>query len=239
MGRRDADPAALEERIGYRFKDRALLAEALTHVSSVSGGPTYQRLEFLGDRVLGLSVADMLMRTFPDASEGDLSRRLAELVRRETCAEVGLAWGLGAQLRLGGGAGGALRRNQSILADACEAVIGAAFLDGGWAAARDLVERGFAGRHAASSELPSNPKTLLQEWAAAQGRPPPVYAIVERSGPDHAPRFDVAARVQDLAEAVGTGGSRRAAEQAAAQALLVREGLWRSEQAQERQTADA
>lgn len=224
MARRGAEPAALEVRLGHVFANRALLFEALTHVSKPGGGPTYQRLEFLGDRVLGLAAADMLMETFPAASEGDLSRRMSELVRRETCAEVALAWDLGPHLKVAGSGG--MRRNTSILADACEAVIGAVFLDAGFAAARGLVVRGFGDRLGALVELPSNAKTQLQEWAAARGRPSPTYAVLDRSGPDHAPRFKVAARVSDLAEAVGSGGSRRAAEQAAAEALLVREGVW-------------
>ncbi len=238
MPRRIADPAALEVKLGYRFSDRSLLVEALTHVSGAGAGPTYQRLEFLGDRVLGLAIADMLMQAFPGASEGDLSRRLAELVRRETCATVGINWDLGPHLRLGGGAGGAMRRNLSILSDACEAVIGAVFVDGGYPAAREVVARGFEGKLSELADLPSNPKTLLQEWAAAQGRPPPVYVILGRSGPDHAPHFHVAARVEGLAEATGAGGSRRAAEQVAAEAVLVREGVHRS-RTRELESADA
>lgn len=225
MARRAADPAALEARLGYAFRDPALALEALTHVSSPGGGATYQRLEFLGDRVLGLAIADLLMKSFPGASEGDLSRRLADLVRRETCAAVALAWDLGPHLRLGGGASGGMRRNGSILADSCEAVIGAVFVDGGWEEARDLVARGFGPRLADQAELPSNPKTQLQEWAASRGLPPPTYAILDRSGPDHAPRFAVAARVDGLADAIGSGGSRRSAEQSAAHAVLLREGV--------------
>jgi ribonuclease-3 len=118
-----------------------------------------------------------------------------------------------------------MRRNPSILADACEAVIGAVFLDGGWEAARDVVLRGFGPRLADQSELPSNPKTQLQEWAASLGLPPPTYSIVHRTGPDHAPNFEVAARVEGLPDATGQGSSRRAAEQAAAAAVLRREGL--------------
>lgn len=224
MARRGADLETLEARLAYPFRDRALLLEALTHVSRTGNGPTYQRLEFLGDRVLGLAIADMLLRAFPAASEGDLSRRLAELVRRETCAAVAIEWDLGPHLQVGGG-GGAMRRNMSILSDACEAVIGAVFLDGGFEASRDLVARAFEPRLAGLADLPANPKTLLQEWAAAQGRPPPIYAIVDRSGPDHAPRFRIAARVVGLPEAEGSGRSRRAAEQAAAEAILVREGV--------------
>ena len=152
MARRTPDPRALEERLGYAFKDRDLLVLALTHVSAPGAGTgvSYQRLEFLGDRVLGLAIAELLYRTYPEAAEGELSRRLADLVRRESCAEVALAWDVGPHLRLGAGevhSGG--RRNQAILADACESIIGAVFLDGGYEPARGLVERAFAGRLAA------------------------------------------------------------------------------------------
>ncbi|HMO28771.1 ribonuclease III [Enterovirga sp.] len=229
-----ADPAALEVRLGHAFRDRKLLAEALTHVSRSGGGPTYQRLEFLGDRVLGLAVAALLLRSFPEASEGDLSRRLAELVRRETCAAVAAEWDLGPHLRLGGGSTGAMRRNLSILGDACESVIGAVFVDGGFEAASALVERSFAPRLAALADVPANPKTLLQEWAAARGLSPPTYAIVGREGPDHAPTFRIAARLPGYDDAVGAGASRRAAEQEAAQALLIREGVVAAPSGEER-----
>ena len=220
-----SDLAALEARLGYAFQDRKLLAEALTHVSRGGGGPTYQRLEFLGDRVLGLAVSDLLMRSFPHANEGDLSRRLAELVRRETCAAVATDWDLGRHLKLGGGSISAMRKNLSILGDACESVIGAVYLDGGLEAAQALVERGFASRLAALENVPANPKTQLQEWAASRGLSPPLYDIVEREGPDHKPHFRVAARLSGFEEAHGSGNSRRAAEQDAALALLLREGV--------------
>jgi ribonuclease-3 len=225
-----ADTAALEARLGHAFKDRKLLAEALTHVSRSGGGPTYQRLEFLGDRVLGLAVSNLLMKSFPDASEGDLSRRLAELVRRETCASVAAEWDLGPHLRLGGGGKGAMRTNVSILGDACESVIGAVFVDGGFEAATALVERAFTPRLEKLAEVPANPKTQLQEWAAARGVAPPTYVIVEREGPDHAPVFRIAARLAGFEDAVGSGTSRRAAEQEAAFAMLVREGVVAAEE---------
>lgn len=225
MAGKGDDPAALEARLGYAFTDRKLIAEALTHVSRSGGGPTYQRLEFLGDRVLGLAIADLLMRSYPKANEGELSRRLAELVRRETCAAVAAEWGLGPLLRLGGGGKTAMRSNISILGDTCESVIGAVFVDSGFEAAAALVERAFAPRLAALAELPSNPKTQLQEWAAARGLAPPTYDILDREGPDHAPIFRIGARLQGFAEAVGRGASRRAAEQDAALAMLVREGV--------------
>lgn len=227
MARAIVHEAALEVRIGHRFADASLLPLALTHVSAVGGDPTRsnQRLEFLGDRVLGLAIADMLMEAYPAGSEGDLSRRLAALVRRETCAEVATGWEIGPHLKIGGGGAGAMRRNPSVLGDACEAVIGAVYLDAGYEAARDLVRRGFGPKLKDLAAIPSNPKAELQEWAAARGLPPPLYAIVDRSGPDHAPRFSVAARVKGMAEALGSGPSRRVAEQAAAEAVLIREGV--------------
>jgi ribonuclease-3 len=229
VARRKPDTGALEERLGYRFRDRGLLDLALTHVSAPGAGTgvSYQRLEFLGDRVLGLAVAEMLYAAFPDAAEGELSRRLAELVRKESCAEVAVAWDVGPCLKLGAGevhSGG--RRNAAILADACEAIIGAAFIDGGYDAAKALVERAFAGRLAAPRRPLRDAKTALQEWAQGRGLAAPVYGVIEQLGPDHAPKFRVSATVEGLERAVGTGSSKRAAEQEAARSLLLREGVW-------------
>ena len=231
MGRRKLDIAALEEGIGYRFNDRDLLMRALTHVSSASGGKSYQRLEFLGDRVLGLAIAEMLFAAFPKATEGELSHRFADLVRRESCAEAALAWNVGPYLRLGGGdmqSGG--RHNRAILADVCESILGAAFLDGGYEAAKALVERAFAERLRAARQPARDPKTALQEWAQGRGLPAPIYDVVERSGPDHALVFRIAARIDTVESAVGQGSSKRAAEQDAAQNLLLREGVWKEAQ---------
>jgi ribonuclease III len=228
MGRRKPEVAALEDRIGYRFTDRELLARALTHVSFTKGRTSYQRLEFLGDRVLGLAVAENLFAAFPEAPEGELSRRLSDLVRAETCAEVALAWDVGPHLHLGAGellAGG--RQNRTILADVCEAMIGAVFLDGGYEAAKALVARAFDQRLRAAREPARDPKTALQEWAQGRGLPTPVYDVVERSGPDHAPVFRIAARVGPLECGLGEGPSKRAAEQDAALNLLRREGVWK------------
>ncbi len=229
MARRKPDAGALEGRLGYRFRDGDLLGLALTHVSAPSAGPgmSYQRLEFLGDRVLGLAVAEMLYSAYPDAAEGELSRRFAELVRRESCAEVAVAWDLGPHLRLGAGevhSGG--RRNTAILADACESIIGAVFLDGGYGAAKALVERAFAERLSAPRRPLRDAKTALQEWAQGRGLPTPVYAVVEQVGPDHAPQFRVSATVQGLESGFGLGASKRNAEQDAARSLLLREGVW-------------
>ncbi|MDJ1156957.1 ribonuclease III [Chelatococcus sp. SYSU_G07232] len=230
--RRAPDRALLEARIGHRFADADLLERALTHVSAVHSDKTrtYQRLEFLGDRVLGLCVSDMLFAAFPSAEEGELSRRLAELVRKESCAEVATAWEVGPHLKLGDGevaSGG--RRNRAILADVCEAIVGAVFLDGGYGAARGVVERAFTERMHAPRRPLRDAKTALQEWAQGRGLPAPTYDLVTRSGPDHAPMFRIAVKVEGLADAVGEGASKRVAEQAAAAGFLQREGIWKAD----------
>jgi ribonuclease-3 len=227
MSRKAPDRSELEARVGYRFKDEALLDHALTHISALSGKSrvrSYQRLEFLGDHVLGLAVSEMLFRTFPTADEGDLSRRLADLVRRETCADVARAIDLGAVIKLGSSeanAGG--RRRTAILADVCEAVVGAVFLDGGYSEAVALVERLWGERMKASRVPVRDPKTALQEWAQGRGLPTPLYREVERTGPEHNPRFRIAVELPNLEPAEGSGASKRAAEQAAAAAMLARE----------------
>ena len=227
------DIAGLEAALGHAFASPALLAEAVTHpslagVARVTKGPkpglAYERLEFLGDRVLGLLVAEWLLERFPDEREGELARRHTQLVKRETLAAVAAAIGLGAHLRLSPGendSGG--RANLTILGDACEAVIGALYLDGGLEVARGFVRRAWTAHLEGAGRLPAlDGKTRLQEWAQGQGKPLPVYAVVGRSGPDHAPQFDVSVTVAGLPPAHGRGGSRRAAETEAAQALLAR-----------------
>jgi ribonuclease III len=220
----------LEGRIGYRFADSSLLACALTHISALKGprnrAGSYQRLEFLGDHVLGLVISDMLFRSFPRADEGELSRRLADLVRKETCAEIALTIELGAAIKLGSSEVNAgARKRPAILADVCEALIGAVYLDGGYAAAADLVERLWQARMQAKAQPLRDPKTVLQEWAQARGLPTPAYREVARSGPDHSPEFRVAVQLPHFAPAEGLGRSKRAAEQAAAAAMLSREGV--------------
>ena len=232
MARRKPNLDELLNKLGYRFEKPELLDEALTHVSAPKAdGQSYQRLEFLGDRVLGLAIADLLYRTFPGAPEGELSRRLAELVRRESCAEIAIAWDEGPYLKLGAGeAHAGERRNQTILADVCEAIIGAAFMDGGYEAARDLVERAFQPLLEAPRRPLRDPKSALQEWAQGRGLPPPTYSIVEQTGPDHAPRFRVMVKVKGAETEFGLGTSKRIAEQAAARSLLLREGVWTEEE---------
>jgi ribonuclease-3 len=228
--RRKRGATVLEDRIGYRFADGAMLEIALTHISALKGARnragSYQRLEFLGDHVLGLVISDMLFRAFPKADEGELSRRLADLVRKETCAEIARTIDLGAAIRLGSSeANAGARTRLAILADVCEAVIGAVYLDGGYKAAEELVERLWQVRMRATAQPLRDPKTVLQEWAQARGLPTPVYREVARSGPDHDPEFRVAVQLPAFVPAEGSGRSKRAAEQAAAAAMLTREGV--------------
>jgi ribonuclease-3 len=230
--RRKPNLDELLTKLDYRFERPELLDEALTHVSAPNaGGQSYQRLEFLGDRVLGLAIAEMLYRAFPGAPEGELSRRLAELVRRESCAEIAQSWDVGPHVKLGAGeAQSGERKNEAILADICEAIIGAVFLDGGYDAAQKLIERSFKDLLAAPRRPLRDPKSALQEWAQAQGLPPPTYTIVEQTGPDHAPRFRVMVKVKGQESDFGLGTSKRVAEQAAARSLLLREGIWTEEE---------
>jgi ribonuclease-3 len=228
--RRRRGTAEFEQRIGYRFRDPALLEQALTHISALTGlrnrAGSYQRLEFLGDHVLGLVVSDMLFRAFPKADEGELSRRLADLVRKEACADVARAIELGEAIRLGtseANAGG--RSRTAILADVCEALIGAIFVDGGYPAASALIERLWSARMRTPARPLRDSKTALQEWAQARGLPTPAYREVERTGPDHDPEFRVMVELPDLAPAEGFGRSKRAAEQAAATAMLTCAGV--------------
>jgi ribonuclease-3 len=225
-----AATAALEARIGYKFANAALLATALTHVSALKPlrkrGDSYQRLEFLGDHVLGLIVSDMLYRAFPNADEGELSKRLADLVRKESCADVAKTLGLVDEIKLGAvGAGASARLRKSVLGDICEAVIGAVFLDGGYQAAAQFVERNWTERMHKLRRPLRDPKTTLQEWAQGKGLPTPVYREIERTGPHHDPQFRIAVELPGLAAAEGTGGSKRAAEKAAASAMIAREGV--------------
>jgi ribonuclease-3 len=222
--------SVLETRVGYRFADPALLDQALTHISALTGvrnrSGSYQRLEFLGDHVLGLVVSDMLFRAFPRADEGELSRRLADLVRKEACADVASLIELGAAIRLGGSESNAGGRSRvAILADVCEALIGAVFVDGGYDAAAALITRLWEERMRTPKRPLRDAKTMLQEWAQAQGLPTPAYREVERTGPDHDPEFRVTVELPDRPPAEGTGRSKRSAEQAAAAVMLTREGV--------------
>jgi ribonuclease-3 len=227
MARMKIDLSALEARVGHSFSDPMLLRWALTHVSAApKRAASYERLEFLGDRVLGLIIAHMLFETYPDQREGELSRRLAALVRKETCAEVAEAWGVGPFIRLGDGeaqTGG--RKKQAILGDSCEAIIGAVYMDAGLGAAKQVVSLAFGPKmHAAAPDL-RDAKTALQEWAQARHLAPPRYLLISRGGPDHAPCFEIAVELPGFEQIIGLGGSKRAAEQAAATAFMAREQI--------------
>lgn len=230
------DLGALERALGHVFADRALLERALTHSSYAEAAgrpaareeaarPDNQRLEFLGDRVLGLLTAEALLARHPQAVEGDLAPRLNALVRRETCAEIAETLEVGAHLRLARSeamTGG--RRKSALLGDAMEAIIAAVYQDGGMAAAQAIFERHWGPllERQQDEAAPIDAKTALQEWAQGRGLAPPLYALVARDGPDHAPRFSVAATLSTGEEARADGASKRAAEQSAAAALLAR-----------------
>jgi len=222
--RLSAELRAFQGRIGHEFREPAQLIRAVTHASiSAPSRPDNQRLEFLGDRVLGLVMAEALLAADPAATEGQLAPRFNALVRKETCAEVAREVGLGEVLKLGRSemlSGG--RRKEALLADAMEAVIAAVYLDGGFGPAKDAVLRLWAGRIGAVEADARDPKTSLQEWAQARGMPPPAYAETGRAGPDHQPVFTVEVVLADGARAEATAGSKRLAEQTAARALLAR-----------------
>ena len=217
-----ADLRAFMDRLGHKFSDPELLIRALTHgsISSVTR-PDNQRLEFLGDRVLGLVIAEALLNVDQSASEGVLAPRYNALVRKETCAAVARDLDIGAVLKLGKSemvSGG--RRKEALLGDAMEAVIAAVYLDGGIEAARALILRCWSGKVANVEEDARDAKTALQELLQSRGLPPPSYDIVARDGPDHAPEFPIEVRAQSGQSAKARAGSKRQAEQAAAKALL-------------------
>lgn len=221
---------ALQARLGYTFTDPALLELALTHASVAEGARRIadnERLEFLGDRVLGLMVAEALMEAFPDAEEGELSRRFHGMVSRDACARIAAEIGLGPAIRLAAGetkSGG--RNNPTILGDAMEALMAAVYKDGGYAAVLTCFRPLWQDAMKTSGDaLHANPKSFLQEWAAANGRSAPAYTIVNRKGPDHAPIFTIEARVGTLDPETATGRSRQEAEKAAALRLIERENL--------------
>ncbi len=234
--RRAEAVAALARKLGHDFRDPSLLEQALTHASVGEGAERdargrpfldNQRMEFLGDRVLGLLVADRLMRAFPAADEGEMSSMLHSLVDKAACARAAESRGVGDAMRLSPGEakqGG--RRREGVLGDAMEAILAAAWLDGGIDAARIVFERAWAAELAAPPRKSvANPKSALQEWALGQGRPLPAYRIVQRTGSDHAPTFTVEVAVQGAEPLTAQGRSRQEAEKAAATAMLKREGV--------------
>jgi ribonuclease-3 len=227
MSRRGGPTDDIEHALGHSFSNPDLIRQALTHASVVSpdaaGGAqaSNERLEFLGDRVLGLVMALLLHDRFPDEDEGDLARRFAFLVRRDALAEVAVRLDLGDHIIVSAGeetAGGL--QNPSILADACEAVIAALYIDGGLVVAEHFIHDHWSGLVDADPTPPKDAKTALQEWAQARGLALPAYRETSRDGPDHAPRFEVEVSVGEQPPAMGTGTSKRAAEAAAAETLL-------------------
>ncbi|MEL6365141.1 MAG: ribonuclease III [Pseudomonadota bacterium] len=223
----DAEARAVERAVGHEFKDRALLERALTHSSLSADAVDLERLEFLGDRVLGLMAAETLWRRWPTAPEGELAPKLNALVRKETCADAARALGVPEALRLApaeAAAGG--RDKTTILGDACEALLGALFIDGGLPAARGAFDAFWTPALEELTARDKDPKTALQEWSQDRRRGAPTYAVIERTGPDHGPTFIIEVAVPGFAVARGVGSSKRAAQMNAAEAFLVREGVW-------------
>lgn len=229
MSEKASSPVALETRLGHSFADPQLLDRALRHSSAQERGAlgiSNERLEFLGDRVLGLVIAEWLLYALPEATEGELAVRYNGLVRKEACAEVATRIDLGRYLVLGPGEDrGGGRKKAAILADACEAVIAALFLDGGLPAAHRFIETEWAPLLKKPARR-VDAKTALQEWTQSRGRGIPVYKAIGRSGPDHAPEFKMQVEVDGISPATGSGSSKRVAEQGAAQAMLLREKVW-------------
>jgi ribonuclease III len=227
--------AALEATAGLTFRDHERLRRALTHASARSrdAGTDYERMEFLGDRVLGLVVAEFLYATFPEASEGELSLRLNAMVNAETLAAISEEIGLpalintGVEMRSAGD-----RKRVNLRADALESLIAAIYLEGGLDAARNFITRHWSARSSAGSEARRDPKTELQEWAHQAGGGVPIYTLQGREGPDHDPVFTTSVQLTGFAPAMGSGRTKRQAEQAAASALLAREGVWKQEGSQ-------
>lgn len=223
-----ADRARLEALIGHQFAEKERLDRALTHASSrTDKGSNYERLEFLGDRVLGLCIAELLFRTFGTAAEGELSVRLNQLVSAETCAAVADELGLHLYIRTGADVKKLTgKRMMNVRADVVESLIAAIYLDGGLEVARRFVLRYWEDRATRADGARRDAKTELQEWAHAKFGVTPVYRVEERSGPDHDPRFTVTVEVAGVRPETGVERSKRAAEQVAATKMLEREGIW-------------
>lgn len=226
----DKDWTQLEAAIGHTFADRDRLMRALTHASAqVSRGKKgdYERLEFLGDRVLGLCVAEMLFTTFRDATEGELSVRFNQLVSAEACASVADEMELHRFIRTGSDVKKITAKNMlNVRADVVESLIAAIYLEAGLEAARGFILKYWQGRAARADGARRDAKTELQEWTHARYGAPPTYKVADRSGPDHDPRFTVIVEIPGLKPEIGIDRSKRAAEQVAATKILEREGVW-------------
>ncbi len=229
----DCEPvklSELQEKLGYQFKNTQLLRTALTHASAIVKHESanekehryyYEQLEFLGDRVLGLAISHMLYDMFPSEKEGDWAKRHSEAVREQTLAEISEAFNMGDYLFLSSGeqrSGG--RKKKTILADVMEAVIAAIYLDSNYEAAQKFIETHWKDVLQRAPMPPEDPKTQLQEWLQAQGLPLPEYKLVSRSGPDHAPQFEVSIEVEGIKPITVTGTSKRRAEKKAAEMII-------------------
>ena len=230
------DRSKLEELIGHHFADKQRLDRALTHASTGSAKVSnYERLEFLGDRVLGLCVAELLYQSFPAAAEGELSVRLNQLVSAESCAQVADELELHRYIRTGADVKKLTgKRMLNVRADVVESLIAALYLDGGLEAARQFILRNWTERATRADGARRDAKTELQEWAHANFAVTPSYRIEDRSGPDHDPRFTVTVEVKGVAPETGVDRSKRAAEQVAATKMLEREGVWQKNSAEGR-----
>lgn len=229
MIRRDEAVAALVGRLGYVFKNKQLLEQALTHASGAKSkiAGSNERLEFLGDRVLGLIVAQHLYEQYEDVPEGDLARMLNTLVRRQTCAKIGEKLGIPDALVLAGKGEKRTVVTDNIVGDACEALIAAVYLDGGLEAARFIIIEHWASYLKQAPDMRKDAKSSLQEWAAARSLAVPVYETIDTTGPDHAPEFKVELSVEGREPARGVSTTRRKAEQVAATEFLRRERIWK------------
>lgn len=219
----------LQKRINHQFKDVSLLQEAMTHPSVANSDKSeygYERLEFLGDRVLGLVIAELLLKKYPDDNEGDIAKRHTALVQRKALAHVAEAIDLSPNLLLSMGevkTGG--RENHAILADATEALIAAIYLDAGFEAAQKFIQDEWSGLVEKYTKPPQDPKTELQEWVQSRQLPLPTYKLVDRSGPEHQPEFKVAVSIKGYETGYGIGNSKKKAEKRAAVAMLRNLGI--------------
>jgi ribonuclease-3 len=219
-------PDALEKKIDYTFSDPALLETALTHSSLQGSACDNERLEFLGDRVLGLVVADMLFSHFSGEDEGSLAKRHTGLVQQETLVRVALEIDLASHLKLSPSeekSGG--KEKETIVADALEALIGAVYLDGGFSAAHHFIERFWSEPLRQQTSPPEDAKSKLQEWVQAKALPLPEYTLLGKSGTDHAPQFEIEVSVQGIGKTTAVAASKRAAEKSAALKMLEKIGI--------------
>jgi ribonuclease-3 len=229
----DEEKRELEKVLGHTFADKQWLDRALTHASTgLAKGANYERLEFLGDRVLGRCVAELLFKTFRAAPEGELSVRLNQLVSAESCAEIADEMALHRFIRTGADVKKLTgKRMMNVRADVVESLIAAIYLDGGLESARTFILRYWEDRAARADAARRDAKTELQEWAHAKYGATPAYRVDDRDGPDHDPRFTVTVEVPGVQSETGTDRSKRAAEQVAAARMLEREGIWQKPQA--------